>query len=89
MKKQQDSLFEFPCEFPIKAMGRAEPGFDELVVEIVRRHVPDLREGAVSTRISNRGSWLSVTVNIRATSKEQLDMIYHELTAHDKVVMAL
>ena len=49
----KESLLEFPCRFPIRAMGRAEPGFDSLVVEIVRRHVPDLREGAVISRPSS------------------------------------
>jgi hypothetical protein len=84
-----DSLFEFPCEFPIKAMGAAEPGFDELVVQIVRRHAPDLAEGAVSTRLSRGGRYLAVTVTVTARSREQLDAIYRALTDHEKVLMAL
>ena len=85
----KSSLLEFPCRFPIKAMGRAEPGFDSLVVEIVRRHAPDLHEGAVISRPSKAGKWVSVTVTIEATSKAQLDAIYQALSDHDKVVMAL
>ncbi len=84
-----DTLIEFPCSFPIKAMGRSEAGFDDLVVEIVRRHAPDLREGAVKTRASRRGKWISVTVTIQATSKGQLDAIYQALSDHEKVVMCL
>ena len=86
---EEETLLEFPCDFPIKVMGRAEPGFDALVVELVRKHCPDLREGAVSIRPSKGGKWVSVTVNMRAESKSQLDAIYLELTAHEKVVMAL
>jgi putative lipoic acid-binding regulatory protein len=89
MNKPADSLFEFPCRFPIKAMGRAEPGFDSLVVEIVRRHAPDLREGAVISRPSKGGKWVSVTITIEASSKAQLDAIYQALSDHDKVVMTL
>ncbi|MGD2082302.1 MAG: DUF493 domain-containing protein [Chromatiales bacterium] len=84
-----DSPLAFPCQFPIKAMGLAEPGFDALVVEIVRRHAPDLAEGAVSTRPSRGGRYLAVTVTIRARSRAQLDAIYQALTDHEKVIMAL
>ncbi len=91
MKDEQETetLLEFPCDFSIKAMGRAEPGFDLLVVEMIRNHVPDLHEGAVKSRPSKGGKWVSVTVTIQASSKDQLDAIYLDLTAHEKVVMAL
>ena len=89
MSHEAESLLEFPCDFVIKAMGKDEPGFDLLVVELVRRHAPDLHEGAVSSRSSKGGKWVSVSVNLRAQSKAQLDAIYQDLTAHDKVVMAL
>jgi putative lipoic acid-binding regulatory protein len=86
---ETETLLKFPCDFPIKVMGRMEPGFDSLVVELVRRHAPDLKEGAVSSRPSKGGKWISVTVTLRAESKSQLDAIYLDLTAHEKVVMAL
>jgi putative lipoic acid-binding regulatory protein len=89
MQTPEESLLTFPCDFPIKVMGRAEPGFDLLVVELVRRHAPDLMEGAVTSRESQGGKWISVTVMLRAESKAQLDAIYLDLTAHEKVVMAL
>ena len=89
MQTPEESLLTFPCDFPIKVMGRAEPGFDLLVVELVRRHAPDLTEGAVTSRESQGGKWISVTVMLRAESKAQLDAIYLDLTAHEKVVMAL
>ena len=85
----REGLLEFPCSFPVKAMGRAEEDFDALVVEIVRRHVPDLAENAVVSRPSKGGKWVSVTVTIRATSQEQIDAIYRALTEHNRVVMAL
>ncbi|HEC16516.1 MAG TPA: DUF493 domain-containing protein [Sedimenticola sp.] len=84
-----ETLLEFPCEFSIKAMGLAVPDFDLLVVEIVRRHAPDIREGSVTTRPSKNGKYLAVTVTIEATSKDQLDAIYQDLTDHEKVLMSL
>lgn len=89
MSEQQETLLAFPCRFPIKAMGKAGEGFDTLVVQMVRRHAPDLNEAAVTLRESSGGKWVSVTVVIEATSKRQLDAIYWDLSAHEKVVWAL
>jgi len=84
-----DSIFDFPCEFPIKAMGKADQDFDCLVVSLVRKHCPDIPEAAVQTRLSNGGKYMSVTVTIQAQNRNQLDNIYHELTAESRVLFAL
>jgi len=84
-----EGLLEFPCDFPIKAMGLQGDDFDLLVVQMVRRHVPDLAEGAVSVRTSTKGKYLSVTVTVRASSQAQLDAIYLDLSAHERVLVAL
>lgn len=85
----EETLLEFPCDFPIKVMGAAGDDFDSLVVQIVRKHVEDIREGAVKTRMSRDNNFMSVTVTITATSKQQLDNIYLELSAHERVKMTL
>jgi len=85
----ENSPLSFPCDFPIKAMGRDEDDFDALVVGLVRRHSPDLLEGAVKSRRSRRGRYVSVTVTIQAESREQLDSIYMDLCAEERVLMAL
>jgi hypothetical protein len=85
----EETLLEFPCRFPIKAMGKSNIELDLLVIEIVRRHAPDIREGAVSTRPSKDGNYISVTVTVEATSKQQLDAIYQDLSDHPHVLMAL
>lgn len=89
MPTTEHPLLEFPCSFPIKAMGLASSGFDERVVAIVRRHVGDLREGAVQRRVSRGGRYVSVTVTVEAESREQLDAIYRALTADEEVLVAL
>jgi hypothetical protein len=84
-----ETLLAFPCRFPIKAMGPANSGLEAVVVGIVNRHAPGLREDAVRSRPSRGGKWLAVTVEIEATSKAQLDAIYQELTDHELVVYAI
>lgn len=85
----QQTLLDFPCIFPIKAMGAADTAIEAAVREILERHVPDLDPGAVTTRASSGGKWLAVTARIRAQSKGQLDAIYRELSDHELVVYAL
>ncbi len=84
-----ETLMEFPCTFAVKAMGKADPDFDALILEIIRRHAPDAGPQSLSTRPSSGGKWLAVTVTIQATGKAQLDAIYQELSDHERVVMAL
>jgi len=84
-----ETLLEFPCTFPIKAMGRSDSGLEAAVLEILARHAPDFDAQALEARPSSGGKWLSVTVRIEASSKAQLDAIYQELTAHELVVYAL
>lgn len=86
---EEKTLLQFPCDFPIKVMGRAEPGFDTMILELVRKHFPDLQESAMTSRPSKGGKWVSVTLVLRAQSKSQIDAVYLDLTAHEKVVMAL
>lgn len=84
-----DTLFKFPCDFPVKVMGLATPDFDSVVVSLIRKHSPDLTEGAVETRFSNGGRYMAVTVTIQAQSRAQLDNIYTDLTADSRVLVAL
>jgi len=85
----KDTLLEFPCEFPIKVMGRSDVDLQALVLELVRKHAPDLDESNITRRDSRQGNYISLTVSVTATSKEQLDRIYLELNASDAVVMTL
>lgn len=79
----------FPTAFPIKVMGRREGGFAQSVMEIVLRHAPDFEPSTMEMRPSRRGKYLSLTVTVNATSREQLDALYQELCDHPTVVMVL
>jgi hypothetical protein len=79
----------FPCDFPIKVMGRKQPGFAQAVTDIVLKHAPDFDVASVEMRPSRQGRYLSVTCVVRARSREQLDALYQELCDHPAVVMVL
>ncbi len=89
MTEQQDTLLEFPCDFPIKIMGRATAEFEAAVVTIVRTHCPDLGEGAIRTQASSAGNYVSITATVKATSQDHLDTLYRALTSAEGVKMVL
>jgi len=86
---QQETLLEFPCTFPVKAMGRDDGAFEALITKIVLKHAEISTGVPVTTKISSSGAYLSVTVTIEALSKVQLDRIYQDLTDCEQVLVAL
>jgi putative lipoic acid-binding regulatory protein len=86
---EPESLIAFPCDFPIKIMGETQPGFAQEVMQVVLRHAPDFDAGTMEMRKSRLGTYLSLTVTVRATSRMQLDDLYRELCDHPMVKMVL
>lgn len=86
---EAESPLKFPCVFPIKAMGRVTPDFETTVTTIVFSHAEPYAGEAVSVNYSGQGNFQSVTVTVIATSREQLDRIYQDLTDCEQVLMAL
>lgn len=84
-----ESLLEFPCEFPIKMMGRDRPEFREAALAVISRHAGRIEDDAVRVASSRKGNFLSITVTITAQSRRQLDDIYRDLSAHEQVLVAL
>ena len=89
MPVADSSPLAFPCDFPIKVMGRKQPGFAQAITDTVRRHAPEFDPASVQMRPSRQGRYLSVTCVVRATSREQLDALYQELCDQPGVVMVL
>ena len=84
-----DTLLEFPCDFPLKIMGASRDDFAQAMLEVVLRHAPDFDAGTMEMRASKGGNYLSLTCTIRANSKAQLDALYRELTSHPWVKIVL
>lgn len=88
-EENQETLFEFPCEYAIKAMGKLSNELDVTVMEIISRHAPDTHNHKVKSKPSKDGNYVSITVTITAQSKPQLDAIYQDLVAHPHVLYAI
>ena len=84
-----ETLMEFPCEFPVKVMGEDSAEFRLVVRQIVETHTGTLETSRMSERHSAQGKYLALTFTVSAQSQEQLDSIYRALTACQLVKMAL
>jgi uncharacterized protein len=84
-----DSALTFPCEIPIKIVGRNVTGFRDTALAIVRSHFPDCAETDVSERLSRAGVYLSLTVTVHAETRAQADAVYRDLSTHERILMVL
>jgi putative lipoic acid-binding regulatory protein len=84
-----ESLIVYPSDFPIKIMGVMHDSFAQTIVEVVLQFDPDFDAGKLEMRPSAKGTYLSLTATVRATSREQLDNLYRALSSHPMVKVVL
>ncbi len=89
MNTENESLIDFPCDFPIKVIGKSDSDIDEHVVGILLKYVPTIYEGAVRSRRSKNGNYVALTITIKIGSQSQFDQISQALGSSDMVVMIL
>ncbi len=89
MTEPKDSFIEYPCEFPLKIFGETRPDFAQAIATVVQAHAPGFDATSIEMRNSSNARYISLTCTIRATSREQLDNLYRDLTSHPMVRMVL
>lgn len=84
-----DSAIEYPTRFPIKVLGAQAEGFAQAMAEIACVYDPHFDASTIEQRQSSGGKYLGLTLSIWATSRAQLDALYHALSAHPMVKVVL
>jgi putative lipoic acid-binding regulatory protein len=85
MAEQEETLIEFPTDFPIKVMGETHDAFASTIIDLIRVHTPEFDASRVEMRASSGGRYISLTCTVFVTSKPQLDDIYRALSSHPAV----
>ena len=85
----QETLIEFPCEFPIKVMGETHADFTSEIIKAIQIEIPNFDVSKIEMRGSSGGKYISLTCMVYVTSKPQLDNIYRALSSHPMVKVVL
>lgn len=80
---------EFPCDYPIKVMVRAEPGIRSRIDAIVERHAGPLDLSTVTERPSAQHHFLGLTYVIRAGGASQIATLFEALKRCPQVMLVL
>jgi putative lipoic acid-binding regulatory protein len=72
---------------PIKVLGRNHSAFREAAIAIVRAHCGAAH--TVAEQLSRQGAYLSLTITVRAQSREQIDAVYRDLVGEPQILMVL
>lgn len=89
MVDETPPLLQFPTDYPIKVVGRPSDEFRARVHAIMLRHAPSLDTDQVSERLSENGTYLSISYTIRAESREQVVALANDLKACEGVLMII
>ncbi len=89
MSAQEPPKIEFPCDYPIKVLGRSCDDFESLIVEVFERHAPGFDQAAIAVKGSSKGTFTSMTITITATGPEQLKALHEDLMATGMVNMVI
>jgi len=89
MTEQEPPRIEFPCDYPIKVLGRRSENFRGIILEVFERHAPGFDQETITVRDSARGTFTAVTITITATGKEQLQALHQDLMATGHVQMVI
>lgn len=80
---------EFPCDYPIKVMGRSSDAFESIILEVFERHAPGFDQQTITANVSSKATFTSLTITITATGPEQLEALHQDLLATGHVTMVI
>jgi putative lipoic acid-binding regulatory protein len=87
--EQEPPKIAFPCDYPIKVLGRSADDLHEVILAVFERHAPGFDRTTVSARASSKGTFTAITITITATGREQLDALHQDLLATGRVQMVI
>jgi|TARA_R110000822_G_scaffold59736_37_gene149291 putative lipoic acid-binding regulatory protein len=89
MAEPETPKIEFPCDYPVKVLGKAGSELHALVVEVMECHAPGFDQARITVRDSRNGTFQAITVTITATGESQLQALFDDLKVSPLVQMVL
>ena len=90
MRRTKKSLVQFPCDFPIKIMGKTDADLLTITKGIFKKvGIKENKILDIQTRLSSDEMYQSLTVVFKAKNQAILDKLYQQLSAHEDIKMVL
>lgn len=89
MSEQEPPKIEFPCDYPIKVLGRSSEAFRGIILDVFERHAPGFDQAGIQVKDSAKGTFTSLTITITATGEDQLQALHEDLMATGHVQMVI
>ncbi|NRA55038.1 MAG: DUF493 family protein [Gammaproteobacteria bacterium] len=80
-----DEILDFPCDFGFRIMGLAQDELPNVVNAVFDLHAPGDYKQKPGIRASSSGKYNSISYTVRVQSKQQIELLYTELSAIDIV----
>lgn len=84
-----EPLLQFPCDYPIKVVGRTSDTLRARIDAIVSTHVPDLNPSLTTERPSANGNFLAISYAVVAVSAAQVEALVTDLKAAPDVLIVI
>lgn len=89
MQEPDAPKIEFPCDYPIKVLGRSSEAFEGIILGVFECHAPGFDRQAIAAKTSREGTFTSITITITATGPAQLEALHQDLLATGHVKMVI
>ncbi len=86
---RQKTYMTFPCDFPLKIIGKNHDQFQREIIAIVQKHFSTLHDEQILVKPSQHGNYLALSIVITVHDQASLDALYQELTQHPDIKMVL
>ena len=88
-EKNLESLIDFPCEFPIKILGKDNDVFKNTVSQIMAKHHQKYSEISVKKNNSKNKNYIALTWVVNVNNQYELDNIYKDLSKDKNILFVL
>ena len=89
MEPIKTTLMQFPCDFPLKVVGKNSESFLDEMIHIIQKYFPlSVKEDFV-TNLSKNHQYISITITLHVEDQKTLDALYMELSQHTDTHMVL
>ena len=86
-EKSAPSLLQFPCQFPIKILAKANSSHIEALLKTtLEQELKNPFNIEYQSRLSTQGKYLSITAVFTASNREELDRVYQALSSNKDIL---